>query len=295
MKITFWGVRGSIPSPGPKTVRYGGNTTCIAVETDEGELIILDAGSGIHILGQTLLKRLPLKCSIFITHTHWDHIQGLPFFVPLFIPKNEIHIYGTFDPVYDRDIKDILGRQMEYCYFPVREAELRADIRHTVLRERQTVETGSAKVTPVMMNHPVLCFGYLVESNGQRIFFTGDNEPLYNIYGPEDDYYEEYEKLIADKNSMVTEAVRGVDALIADAAYTAQEYPTKKGWGHGTFDSCIAMAKDCEAKALYLTHHDPLRSDEDLDNIYSQIQKQYAPVPGMPEYYLAYEGLEITL
>lgn len=295
MKITFRGVRGSIPSPGPNTVRYGGNTTCIGLETDDGQIIILDAGTGIYPLGQNLLKQMPLKCSIFITHTHWDHIQGLPFFVPLFVPKNEITIYGAFDPVLERSIKDVLNRQMEYCYFPVREAELKADIQYNTLRERQTIEIGATKITPILMNHPVLNFGYKIESNGKVLFFTGDTEPLYNIYAPDDDYYLEYEVLIANKNRMLADFISGVDVLIADAAYTTEEYPARKGWGHGTFDSCIALAKEAGAKDLYLTHHEPLRTDEDLDSIHRALDGRYSSVPETPKYTIASEGLEIKL
>ncbi len=290
MKIRFWGVRGSIPSPGSKTVRYGGNTTCIEVETDDGETIILDAGTGIHPLSQSLLKKLPLSCSIFITHTHWDHIQGLPFFVPIFIPGNQIRIYGAFDPVLQKDIGDVLSRQMEYCYFPVREAELKADIKYNSLHERQPVEIGSARVTNIFMNHPVLTFGYRIDCNGKSMFFTGDNEKLYNIYQPGDDYYTEYENQISRKNALLDDFIRGVDVLIADSAYTEQEYPAKKGWGHGTYNSCVDMAKNIGAKALYLTHHEPLRSDDELDGI----QKQLNAIEALPVC-IAYEGLEITL
>lgn len=295
MRIRFWGVRGSIPSPGPDTVRHGGNTTCIEVETDEGQIIILDAGTGIHPLGYSLLKRMPLKCSIFISHTHWDHIQGLPFFVPIFIPGNELQIYGALDPVYQRSIKDTLNRQMEYCYFPVREAELKADMQYETLRERQTVEIGSAKVTNILMNHPVLCFGYRIECGGKSLFFTGDNEPLYNIYKPGDDYYDEYEDLIAVKNGMLADFIRDVDVLIADSAYTEAEYPLKKGWGHGTFDSCMALAKNAGAKALYLTHHEPLRKDGDLDAIFDGLREKYSHQQGVPEFAPAYEGLEVRI
>jgi phosphoribosyl 1,2-cyclic phosphodiesterase len=290
LKIRFWGVRGSIPSPGLKTVRYGGNTTCIEVETNDGQTIILDAGTGIYQLSQSLFKNKPLSCSIFITHTHWDHIQGLPFFIPFFIPMNHIRIYGAFDPVLQKDIGDILNRQMEYCYFPVREAELKADIQYRSLCERQTIEIGSARVTNILMNHTVLNFGYRIDCNGKSLFFTGDNEWLYNIYQPGDDYYVEYNNLISRKNTMFIDFIRGVDILIADSAYTDQEYPAKKGWGHGTYNSCIDMAKTIGAKALYLTHHEPLRSDDELDGI----QKQLNETESFPVS-VAYEGLEITL
>ena len=290
MKIRFWGVRGSIPAPGRETMRYGGNTTCIEVEDDEGQTIILDAGTGIVPLSQSLPGKQPLSCSIFITHTHWDHIQGLPFFIPLFNPMNHIHIYGAFDPVLQRDIGDVLIRQMEYCYFPVREAELKADIKYNSLCERQTLEIGSTRVTNIVMNHTVLNFGYRIDCHGKSIFFTGDNEQLYNIYQPGDDYYAEYNKLIARKNLMLTDFIRGVDVLIADAAYKEQEYPARKGWGHGTHNSCIDLAKNVGAKALYLTHHEPHRSDDELDSI----QKQMSAIEALPVF-IAYEGLEIKL
>lgn len=276
-------------------MRYGGNTTCIEVETDEGQRIIIDAGSGIHPLAQSLLKKMPLSCSIFLTHTHWDHIQGLPFFTPIFIPMNNIRIYGAFDPVLQRDIRDALNRQMEYCYFPVREAELKADMQYSSLSEGQTIAIGSAKVTNIIMNHTVINFGYRIDCHGKSLFFTGDDEPLYNIYRPGDDCYDEYEHLISKKNAMLADFIRGVDILIADAAYTEQEYQTKKGWGHGTYDACIAMAEKAGAQALYFTHHEPQRSDEELDQIYDCLREKFITSTAALPFFIAYEGLEIVL
>lgn len=295
MKIRFWGVRGSIPSPGLNTVRYGGNTTCIEVETDDGRTIILDAGTGIYPLSQFLLKKMPLSCSIFITHTHWDHIQGLPFFIPFFVPGNSVRIYGGSDPVLQRDIGDVLRRQMEYSYFPVREAELKAQMQYGSLCERQTVDVGSAKVTAVLMNHTVLTFGYRIDCNGKSIFFTGDHEPLYNIYGPGDDSYGENENFIAMKNGVLAEFIRGVDIVIADAAYTREEYPAKRGWGHGTGDSGVEMAAAAGARSLWLTHHEPQRSDDELDHIGKDLARRHAGAGGTPLPCIAYEGLEISL
>ncbi|MCI4624922.1 MAG: MBL fold metallo-hydrolase [Candidatus Magnetoovum sp. WYHC-5] len=293
MKIRFWGVRGSIASPGPRTVKYGGNTTCISVETDGQYQIILDAGTGINVLGQHLLKKLPVKCALFITHTHWDHINGLPFFVPIFIPGNTITVFGAFEPVYKKNIGEILTNQLVYYYFPVREAELKATMRYVTLKERQTVKIGETKVTGILMSHPILDFGYKVEYNGKSMFFTGDHEPPHNIYTPEDEYYKEYEELITQKEQAIIDFISGVDVLICDSSYTTAEYASKKGWGHGTFDSCMELANKANVKNLYFTHHEPMRSDDDIERIYNEIIQTRGN--DKVKYFLAQEGLEIDL
>jgi phosphoribosyl 1,2-cyclic phosphodiesterase len=294
MHVRFWGTRGSIASPGPETVRYGGNTTCIEVRTNNDELIILDGGTGIFRLGNALTKRkLPRRISVFVTHTHWDHIQGFPFFVPLFIPHQEINFYGTFDPVYDKSLKEILAGQMEYCYYPVRESELKANISYKSLQDRQSIVVDGVKVTPVMMNHPVLNFGYLIEADGQKVFFTGDHEPMRNIYSPEDEEFEEFEQIITLRNSVLEDVITEVDLVITDSMYTADEYPQKMGWGHGSYQSCIEMADRIDAGKIVLTHHEPTRSDEELDAIYAQICNDYSHVS--PELVIAREGMIIDL
>ncbi len=293
MKITLRGVRGSIPAPGPDTVIYGGNTTCIEIETDEGDKIIIDGGSGIRALGNDMLKQLPVNCSIFITHTHWDHIQGLPFFAPLFIPGNTIDIYGSFDPVYMKDLKTILAQQMEYCYFPVRECELNASITYTNLRDKQSVKVGSATVTSILINHPVLNFGYKVESHGKVFFFTGDYEQPENIYEPEHDAYDEYQSLVEERIQDLNQFIDGADVVVADSQYTNEDYQTKKGWGHSAFDSVIEMAGAANIQSLYFTHHDPTRTDQQLDTIYQDIMER----ADLPEtaFHLAKEGTVIAL
>jgi phosphoribosyl 1,2-cyclic phosphodiesterase len=297
MKIKFWGVRGSIPSPGPKTVKYGGNTTCIEVRTDENEIIIFDSGTGIFPLSHTLLAHMPVTCHIFISHTHWDHIQGLPFFVPAFIPNNHIHIYGAFDPINQRNINAILSQQMEYCYYPVREAELKAALHYTTLRERQVIQVGeNTTVTNILMNHPVLDFGYLVNNNGKRVFFTGDHEWPFNIYEPDDEDYHEFDALIQHRRQLILDFIQGVDVLIADSAYTEEEYhAAKKGWGHGTYDSSIQMARDAKAKHLFFTHHEPTRPDTVLEQLLADAKARYPHQPGDPQYHLAQEGLTFEI
>jgi len=290
MKVKFWGVRGSIASPGPSTVRYGGNTTCIEVRTDNNELIILDAGTGIFPLSQSLLGELPLTANVLITHSHWDHIQGLPFFIPNFIPGNTLRLHGAFDPVSGKGVEQVMSVQLQYSYFPVREAEMKARIDYATLTPGKTIQIGSAAVTPFMMNHPVIDFGYRIESGGKSVFFTGDHEPPLNIYQPSDPEYAQYQSFIDTKSQDILRAMAGVDVLIADSSYTSAEYPSKRGWGHGTFHTSIQYAKQAGAKNLFCTHHEPTRSDDALEAIFAQVLQEHPRQDGDPVYRLAKEG-----
>lgn len=290
MKVRFWGVRGSIASPGPNTVRYGGNTTCIEIRTDNNELIIIDAGTGIFPLSQTLLAELPVTANVLITHSHWDHIQGLPFFIPNFIPGNLLRLHGAFDPVTGKGVEHVMSVQLQYSYFPVREAEMKARIDYVTLAPEQSIQIGCATVTPYLMNHPVIDFGYRIEANGKSVFFTGDHEPPTNIYEPGDEGYAEYQTFVDEKADSIRQAMRGVDVLIADCSYTEQEYPAKKGWGHGTFNSSIQYARDAGAKVLFCTHHEPTRSDDALDAVFRQVLGDNPRHAGDPDYRLAREG-----
>jgi phosphoribosyl 1,2-cyclic phosphodiesterase len=289
MKVRFWGVRGSIASPGPKTVRYGGNTTCIEIRTDNNELIIIDAGTGIFPLSQTLLAELPVTANVLITHSHWDHIQGLPFFIPNFIPGNTLRLHGAFDPVSGNGIEQVMSVQLQYSYFPVREAEMRARIEYVTVMPNQPVQVGSATVTPYLLNHPVVNFGYRIECDDKSVFFTGDHEPPYNIYDPGDEEYAEYQGFVDEKNAAVLAAMTDVDVLIADCSYTTQEYPAKKGWGHGTFSSSISAAVQARAKLLFCTHHEPTRSDDALEQVFAQALAEH-PHVGALDIRLAREG-----
>jgi len=293
MKFKFWGVRGSIPTPGSNTLKYGGNTTCIEIRTHSNDLIILDAGTGIHELAQNLLKEMPIQAHIFITHTHWDHIQGLPFFIPIFIPNNQITIYGGLDPVTNETINRALSVQLQYSFFPIREAQLNARIEYATVKPGVPVKVGSATITPIVLNHPVLNFGYRIDCDGQSIFFTGDYEPQLNIYDPEDDEYAEFQSFVDAKWAEVVLAMKDVDVLIVDSSYTDQEYASKQGWGHGTYASGIKLATEANAKKLFFTHHEPTRSDASLDAIYQGLLQNY-PNTGF-ELLLAQEGVDISL
>ncbi|MDL2358248.1 MAG: MBL fold metallo-hydrolase [Pseudomonadota bacterium] len=295
MKFRFWGVRGSIPSPGPRTARYGGNTTCIEVRSDDGTLIILDAGTGIFALAQDLLARLPVSANIFITHSHWDHIHGLPFFTPLFIRGNRVRLHGALDPASGRGIEHVLAVQLQNSYFPVGEAQMDANIEYHTLTVGQSVGVGDAVVDNVVMHHPVTNLGYRVSCNGKSLFFTGDHEPFYNLYAPDDARHAPYQAHMQLRQREIDAAMQDVDALIVDSSYTREEYPAKQGWGHGTLDAALAMAIRVGARRLYITHHEPTRSDDELEAVFAAAMARHQPLPARLKVFLAYEGLEVEL
>jgi phosphoribosyl 1,2-cyclic phosphodiesterase len=298
MKVRFWGVRGSIASPGPATVRYGGNTTCIEVRADDNSLIILDAGTGIFPLAQRLVKQLPVSAHVFLTHSHWDHIQGLPFFTPLYIPGNSVRIHGGYDIVARRGIEQVMEVQLQYSYFPVREAEMKANIDYRTLGVGEQVTVGDATVTPLLLNHPVVNFGYRIDCGGKAMFFTGDHEPWQNIYAPGDEDYAEFQQMVDAQQGQLDQALAGLDLLIADSSYTAGEYQSKIGWGHGTFEGSIAWGRRLGVKTLVCTHHEPERTDDDLERAFSAALAASGHVPGQagqPEILLSREGLELLV
>ncbi|MDX9766803.1 MAG: MBL fold metallo-hydrolase [Ectothiorhodospiraceae bacterium] len=279
MHFTFWGVRGSIAAPGRHTVRHGGNTTCIEVRTDDDELIVLDAGTGIFPLGQSLLSQMPFTTHLFISHTHWDHIQGLPFFAPAFVAGNTLRIHGPGDPSTGRDIREVLMRQMEFAYFPVGEPELEADMAYHTLHEGQCIDVGQARVTNLLLGHPVPNFGYRIDCNGKSLVFTGDHEWPNGDDPPE-------------RRQAIIEFFRGADALIIDSTYTREEYPAKRGWGHGTFDDSLIAAEEAGVGCVYLTHHEPTRSDDELERVFALAQARH---PTAPPSLLTQEGMTVEL
>lgn len=295
MLVRFWGVRGSIPAPGAASVRFGGNTTCLEVVSDAGDRIILDGGTGIRPLGLQLAGQMPLQCSIFITHTHWDHIQGLPFFVPLFAPGNRITILGPPDPVNMRGMECVLESQMAYPHFPVRKAELKAAIAFETMKEGRSVEAGSLRVSGILMNHPALNLGYRVEDmeRGTSLFFTGDHEPFANIYAPGDEDYETYQEAVNGRTARIESFVQGVDLVIADAQYTDAEYPARLGWGHSTMRQAVGFAQRVGAARVLLTHHETTRTDAELDAFREELRHEFSD-SGM-EIDFASEGLCIGL
>jgi len=300
MKFRFWGVRGSIPSPGPQTVRYGGNTTCIEVRGDDGTLVVLDAGTGIYALAQDLMRRraqdgAEVDANIFITHSHWDHIHGLPLFTPLFVSGTRVCLHGARDDVTGRGIEHVMGVQLQEAYFPVSEERMNATIEYRTLEAGVPHAVGDVVVHNVTMNHPVANFGYRVECGGRALFFTGDHEPFFNPHAPGSAEHAAAQREIARREREIELAVEGVDALVADCSYTVEEYPSKQGWGHGTFDAAIALALKTGVRSLYCTHHEPTRSDADLEAVFGQALARWQDRLGGLTVALAYEGLEVEL
>lgn len=295
MKFRFWGVRGSIPSPGPRTARYGGNTTCIEVRTGDGTLIILDGGTGLFPLAQHLLQHTPVDANIFITHSHWDHIHGLPFFAPLFDQGSRVCLHGARDLDTGAGIEHVMGVQLQNSYFPVGEAQMHATLAYRTLDIGAAVDIGDAVVTNVVMNHPVTNLGYRIDCGGKSLFFTGDHEPWHNPHPPGDPEHAPCEAHLAERERCMDTLMRDVDALIVDCSYTRDEYPSKRGWGHGTFDAAFTMALRVGARALYCTHHEPTRGDDELEAAFADVMARHAGQLGSLQVHLAYEGLEVAL
>jgi len=275
MRVRFWGTRGSIATPGPTTLRYGGNTACVEVRTDDGTLIILDCGTGARGLGQALLAsgERPVKGHLLITHTHWDHIQGFPFFVPLFVPGNEWDIYAP--GVTGRHLEETLSGQMEYTYFPVRLDQLGANIRYHDVVEG-TFEIGDVKITARYLNHPALTLGYRIESGGASVVYATDHEPHshHKLELPAGDGKVVLSQPLHHEDRRHVLFLAGADLVIHDAQFTAAEDASHIGWGHTAAEQVVDFALAAGAERLALFHHDPNHDDDAIDRMVDACQKR---------------------
>ena len=250
MKVTFWGTRGSLASPGPETVRYGGNTACVAIRDSSGGLIILDAGTGIRRLGATLGDARTIH--LFLTHLHLDHVQGLGFFAPLFRPEVEVHIWGP--PSLRADLATRLNRYLSPPLFPVRLKEVpsRVTLHPAPMRP---IMVGNVQVVAELIIHPGPTVGYRIESKGRVLAYLTDHEPALGADLANDS---------SDWISGFALAYRA-DVLIHDCQFTPQEYESRLGWGHSTTEHVARFAEKAEVDRLLLFHHDPMHSDDQLD------------------------------
>jgi phosphoribosyl 1,2-cyclic phosphodiesterase/CheY-like chemotaxis protein len=252
--VTYWGVHGTLPVPGPATLRYGGNTPCVTLEVGGEPLYVFDCGSGIKNLSDRLLadQERRVTARIFISHPHWDHINTIPFFAPLYFQGNQIEIHGPYQG--DLTIERVVSAQMESVYFPVTIREFAARLLFRDLRE-ESLSFGPVTIDTMLLSHPGYCLGYRVSCHGRRICYVTDNE----LYQPDDPRRDErYVERLA-------EFVHGADVLITDTTYRDHEYPAKVDWGHSSVSQVAELAARAQVKRLHLFHHDPDQSDDDID------------------------------
>jgi phosphoribosyl 1,2-cyclic phosphodiesterase/CheY-like chemotaxis protein len=251
--LGFWGVRGTLPVPGEQSVIYGGNTSCISLEFPRGNFFVFDAGTGIKVLSDRLMAREnpPTAFKIFISHPHWDHINALPFFMPLYIQGNDVEICGPSHG--DITMQEMISGQMDGIHFPINTKEFSARVLYRELKE-EAFDIDGITVRTIFLNHPGHCLGYRVRYRDRSISYITDNE----LFPKGNPYFNEYyvERL--------TEFIRDSDFLITDSTYTPEEYRNKIGWGHSSVEQVVEIADRAKVKDLFLFHHDPAQSDKDI-------------------------------
>ena len=271
MRIKFWGVRGSTPAPQPENMRYGGNTSCVEVRVGN-ELYIFDCGTGFRVLGQALRHEFngnAVSAHVFVSHFHWDHIQGIPFFGPLYDnSENRFHFHSSSRT---RSLKRVLEEQMAAPYFPVGLTEMQARQKFYDLEEGR-IQLGDVTLQTLWLNHPQGCMGFRMETKEGVFVYATDNEPGDALF---------------DKN--VRKLAAGADVLIYDAQYLPQEYERKRGWGHSHWREAINVVTESGAKDLVLFHHDPDHDDACIDKVVKEARDYY------PRLRAASEGMQIEL
>jgi phosphoribosyl 1,2-cyclic phosphodiesterase len=276
-RVKFWGVRGSIPTPGAGTVRYGGNTSCVEVHVG-GQIIILDAGTGLRPLGSALLAKFngqPMNLTLLLTHTHWDHIQGLPFFGPIYNSRCRLKIWGCEGA--RKGLTGILTGQMESTYFPVSFNTLPSNIEIHELK-KYDFKIGPIRVRAFRANHPGVCVGYKLFTPRGTIAYFPDNES--RVGGPDRE---------------MIEFLRGTDVLILDSQYDSVEYKQHAGWGHGCVDDSVELALRANVKRLFLFHHEPDHSDKQMDALLKHARKLVTKQKVKLQVDAAREGMVIEL
>lgn len=284
--VTFWGTRGSIPTPGPHTARYGGNTSCVAVEGG-GQLVILDAGTGIRGLGLTLIERQNggVKAEILLSHTHWDHIQGLPYFKPFFSPGNTVRIWGSKQGT--KSLDAILHLQMDPAVFPVPLTAVSATLSVEEVLPGVEFTVGPFEARAMQLRHPGTTLAYRLKpkAGGQSMAYVTDNE-----LGPGGNY-----GTPGSWRKDLVQFLKGVDLLIHDAMYTPAELDTHRGWGHSSYEEAVELAREAGAKKLVLFHHEPEHDDGALDELHAAARRAAQQRGTIAEVVVAQEGMQLSL
>ena len=298
MKVKFWGTRGSVPSPGRDTVRYGGNTPCVEVRLAENNLVIFDAGTGLRGLGDALMVRgESVKAIIAISHPHWDHIQGFPFFKPAFISGNELTIVGA--QTRSVTLRQMIASQMNKVYFPIQLNELKAKIGFLPIRE-ETIPVFEGTLSSIFVNHPAFSLGFRLTVGGRSLVYISDNEPFdrevaRSLKNVEKHVVAGYMKERGDPNQRIFDFARGADVLIHDATYTPEEYVNRVGWGHSHYLFTLKVASEARVGKLVLFHHEQSRTDEKVEEIVRKCRREISLRDYTFECLAAAEGLELEI
>jgi phosphoribosyl 1,2-cyclic phosphodiesterase len=280
MRITVWGSRGSHPAPGAATLGYGGNTSCVELELGDGQTVVLDAGTGIRALGESLARRPSAPIHLFLSHLHLDHIEGLPFFAPLWTPGAELHIWASAAP--GSSVREAIMRYMSPPLFPLSLTDAPARVSFHELPEHAWT-IGSARVTAEPVAHRGLTFGYRFEEGGRSLAYIPDHEP-----------YRDTEPGALEPAWLSGYSLaRDATLLLHDAQYREDEYGPRRGWGHSSVAHAVAFARATRAHRLLLFHHDPLHTDSDLAVLESRARELWTAA-GMPPT-LAREGMRLAL
>jgi CheY-like chemotaxis protein/phosphoribosyl 1,2-cyclic phosphodiesterase len=293
MKLRFWGARGSIPTPGRSTLRFGGNTACVELRTDDGQLFILDCGTGLRELGNRLLKsNKPIHANILLSHTHWDHTQGFAFFKPLARKETSLTIFSSSGV--DRKLSDILSRQMDYLNFPVALEEQRATLEFRDIGE-ESFTVGDVRIRSQFVNHTVLTLGFRISVGGVRVVYIPDHEPFSPVLYRSGIEHPSLTDVVHAGDRKHIDFLRDADLVIHDAQYTEAEYERTRNWGHSTWNYAVDVCVAAGVKRLALFHHDPDHDDAFVEQIEADAQER-ARAQGSPLMVVAAEeGMSINL
>ncbi|HEY5614791.1 MAG TPA: MBL fold metallo-hydrolase [Bacteroidota bacterium] len=289
--VRFWGTRGSIATPGPKTLKYGGNTSCVEVRV-KNHILVFDAGTGIRELGIRLLeefKSKPISLHLFISHTHWDHIQGFPFFLPAYDKRNKISIYGP--PGHDKPFQKILRIQMDSEYFPVSLGDMSPEIH--IVEMNEPLKLPGVTVEPFSLNHPGMTLAFRVSDGKHSVVYATDNEPYrYTLHQHTKKKQEDLGQFLDEK---FIDFLQETDLYIGEAQYTLDEYKQKLGWGHSPIESVAEWAVRANVERLALFHHDPLHNDAMVDKMVKHAGNLIKNMRGKSKCFGAREGMVIKI